>query len=344
MAEHDPPYWHGHFCVHWVDSTADAPPADDQDADGVPDYVETTASSSSRPMSTRTSSSAGARPGPHGARGCPASAAFCMNRTEVYSRTSAAARCTAMPRLIPGSAPSSSRRSWCWTTTSRRASSGSTAGNSLPPLQVTAAHEYNHVLQFAYDIAQDTWMFEATATWMEDEVFTEVDDYRQYLEIWANFTDAAMTAPSRAAVRSARSVRSERLEPLLDARFGPDVLRNAWELSRTTTTKSFAPAAYDGSAARPRVELQEAFAQVTLTRRSGVSSNSPFEEGSAFPAWAAPQRLAPARVSLGSRTCSTTPATSRQHVAHDRRLAPEAVSRCRAAAPRWPSWGATVMR
>jgi hypothetical protein len=31
------------------------------------------------------------------------------------------------------------------------------------PLSVTAAHEYNHVLQNAYDYLEDPWMFEATA-------------------------------------------------------------------------------------------------------------------------------------------------------------------------------------
>ena len=36
---------------------------------------------------------------------------------------------------------------------------------------VTAAHEYNHVLQYGYDACQDTWMFESTATWAEDKVF-----------------------------------------------------------------------------------------------------------------------------------------------------------------------------
>ena len=41
----------------------------------------------------------------------------------------------------------------------------------LAPMQVTAAHEYNHVLQYGYDALQDTWMFESTATWAEDKVF-----------------------------------------------------------------------------------------------------------------------------------------------------------------------------
>ena len=51
----------------------------------------------------------------------------------------------------------------------------------LQNLQVTAAHEYYHATQFAYDIADDGWFLEATATWAEDELFDAVNDNVQYL-------------------------------------------------------------------------------------------------------------------------------------------------------------------
>src|SRR2546423_13083011 len=63
----------------------------------------------------------------------------------------------------------------------------------LEPMEVTAAHEYNHVLQFGYDVAQDTWMFEATAVWMEDKVYTDVNDYLQYIRPWAKLSFVSMT-------------------------------------------------------------------------------------------------------------------------------------------------------
>ena len=37
------------------------------------------------------------------------------------------------------------------------------------------------MVQYAYDVLQDKWMFESTATWMEEKVFPEVDDYHQYV-------------------------------------------------------------------------------------------------------------------------------------------------------------------
>ncbi len=48
-------------------------------------------------------------------------------------------------------------------------------------MQVTAAHEYYHAVQFAYDILEDGWFMEATATWAEDELYDDVDDNVFYL-------------------------------------------------------------------------------------------------------------------------------------------------------------------
>lgn len=47
--------------------------------------------------------------------------------------------------------------------------------------QVTAAHEYFHAIQFAYDAYEDAWLMEATAAWVEDELYDNVDDNLQYL-------------------------------------------------------------------------------------------------------------------------------------------------------------------
>jgi hypothetical protein len=48
-------------------------------------------------------------------------------------------------------------------------------------LHVTAAHEFFHASQFAYDYLEDAWIMEATATWMEEQVADGVNDNRQYL-------------------------------------------------------------------------------------------------------------------------------------------------------------------
>ena len=67
--------------------------------------------------------------------------------------------------------------------------------------KVTAAHEFNHALHFTYDVTDDFWFLEATATWMEDEVYDDINDNYQYLrssslglpqipaDSWVEFTD-----------------------------------------------------------------------------------------------------------------------------------------------------------
>jgi hypothetical protein len=56
-----------------------------------------------------------------------------------------------------------------------------TGHTSLQDLQVTAAHEYFHAVQFAYDYLEDRWFMEATATWAEDQLYTSINDNVQYL-------------------------------------------------------------------------------------------------------------------------------------------------------------------
>ena len=51
-------------------------------------------------------------------------------------------------------------------------------------IQVTAAHEFFHAIQFGYDGWEKTWLLEATAVWMEDEVYDDVNDYYLYLIDW----------------------------------------------------------------------------------------------------------------------------------------------------------------
>src|SRR5215208_3628080 len=43
VPEHSPPHCTTHFCIHWVDSTSDAPDLTDANGNGVPDYVDTMA-------------------------------------------------------------------------------------------------------------------------------------------------------------------------------------------------------------------------------------------------------------------------------------------------------------
>jgi len=53
--------------------------------------------------------------------------------------------------------------------------------SGIPALEVTAAHEFFHAVQASYDWFEDGWFMESTATWMEDEVYDDVNDNLGYL-------------------------------------------------------------------------------------------------------------------------------------------------------------------
>ena len=52
----------------------------------------------------------------------------------------------------------------------------------LVSLRATAAHEFFHVVQFGYDVDEQSWLLETTATWMEEQVYDSVNDNRNYLD------------------------------------------------------------------------------------------------------------------------------------------------------------------
>ena len=64
----------------------------------------------------------------------------------------------------------------------------------LDDIRVTAAHEFNHAIQFGYAYPEEHWLMEATATWMEDAVYDYVNDNYQYLGYYLNNPDVAMSS------------------------------------------------------------------------------------------------------------------------------------------------------
>jgi len=49
-------------------------------------------------------------------------------------------------------------------------------------MKVTAAHEYHHAIQMGINANADTWYMEATSTWMEEKVYDDINDNRQYIK------------------------------------------------------------------------------------------------------------------------------------------------------------------
>ena len=55
-------------------------------------------------------------------------------------------------------------------------------------LEVTAAHEFHHSSQAAYDFREDWWLLEGTATNMEETVYPDIDDNVNFLTAWSPLT------------------------------------------------------------------------------------------------------------------------------------------------------------
>ncbi len=118
------------------------------------------------------------------------------------------------------------------------------------PASVTFAHEFNHLLQVNYDTFQDTWFLESTATWTEEQVYPDVNDWLGYVNSFAKFPGEPITAANFTADddRSLRIYGSATWNHWLDTGgggFGVKVIRRAWELSATTKPADYALAAYD---------------------------------------------------------------------------------------------------
>jgi len=95
-------------------------------------------------------------------------------------------------------------------------------GTPLSNLQVTIAHEYNHILQFGYDAYQDSWFVEATAVWMEDQVYDGLNDYRRYVRRWVHSGAVPLT------LNSIKEYGSAVWNQWLSHRYGPALIRDAW--------------------------------------------------------------------------------------------------------------------
>src|SRR5215212_1472894 len=227
VAEHNPPLCSAHFCVHWVDSSEDAPVS--------MEYVQTMSAVFENVYNVENNQLGWRAPKSDGSRGCPGSAPDCMNKTDVYITDLGNEGIYGYSAPDPNQGRSLSQQAYLVMDNDYSAQQfPKYGGNSLQPMEVTAAHEYNHVLQFNYDVAQDTWMFEATAVWMEENVYTEVNDYLQYLAPWSQMSFVPITTFNSNRSDDPANVKvygDMTWNRWLEGKFGQDMPRIAWEHS-----------------------------------------------------------------------------------------------------------------
>lgn len=227
-----------HFCIHWVAVGIDAPDLSDVTGDGVPDFVERVAGVAEHVYSIENEKLGWRDPKSDGRKGGG------RGKTDVYLAQIGGA-------LFGYAAPDRGQ---------------ATKGHRLPrhlhgylvldnnydpsefpgttqehDLEVTFAHEYDHILQFAYDAYQDAWFAESSAVWMEDEVYGGINDYLRYVRRWVKRYDTPMTA------NSIKEYGSAVWNKWLAHHYGRAIVRHAWGRAVHTKPGGFSVSSYDSA-------------------------------------------------------------------------------------------------
>lgn len=234
-----------HFCVHFVDISEDAPPPADNDGrsdgDGVPDYVEKVQKTVEQTYKNENGKLGWRKPKPDGNRGG-------NSKVDVYLSQIGNVGLFGYANTDPGQ--SGNRRfSYLVLDNDYKEFAPLTP---LKALQVTVAHEYNHILQFGIDYYEQLWMYEASATWMEEQVYPAVSDWLRYVPAFATAADEPLTRPSAGGGLKIYGDAAFMHFLSKGAGLGASVVRDAWEKSPKVKPKHFAPAALGASIKKHR--------------------------------------------------------------------------------------------
>lgn len=224
--------------MHWVAEGIDAPSLNDSNGDGVPDYVERVETVAEHVHSIENGKLGWREPKSDGRKGGG------KGKTDIYldqiggalfgyaapDRDQATKR-HRLPRRLHGYLVLDNNYS-------RHEFPGTTP---MHDLEVTLAHEYDHILQFGYDAYQDAWFAESSAVWMEDEVYNGINDYLRYVRRWVKRYDTPLTASS------IKEYGSTVWNKWLAHRYGRSIVREAWARAIHTKPGGFSVAAYNSA-------------------------------------------------------------------------------------------------
>lgn len=260
------------ICVHWAAGGKHAPARSDADADGAPDFAEQVLAAGAYTYSIENGLLGWRRAKSDGSKGARAGRGG-EGQVDIYL----AELGTGLFGYAAPEGNSGRSRSGHLVVDNDYTGFG---GDALDLMRVTIAHEYNHILQFAYDVKQDGWMFESTATWVEDLVYPEINDYLNFVGAFAKAPFKPMAETDRKATRLYGSAIWNHW---LATNLGAATIRNAWERSASVRPRDFAVAAYDeaiAAAGGGGFERQfAAFAAATAE----LNSSAAFPDPGAYP-------------------------------------------------------------
>lgn len=156
------------------------------------------------------------------------------------------------------------------------------SNKGLPALRVTLAHEMHHLIQlgsYGYWF-NDVYFYEMTSTWLEDVVYTRVNDYYNYLNRWwSHFRNPQMLLASGAnIIMYSRGIWGQ----FTAKHFGLLTMRRSWE--RIAANRPLA--AIDLALKETGSNLPDAFAEWTAWNHfTGYRADTVkyYPEGAAYP-------------------------------------------------------------
>ncbi len=260
----------GYFKLHYTDTGSDAVPPEDLDTDGIPDYIESCAAYLDTTYTMHTSLGYMDPPLDNGVGGDDRYDVYLKDINDVYGYT--------VPEAM-GPMPWNDYTSYIvmHNTFTDFPPNNDPEGDVAGAAKATAAHEFQHAVQFGYDAGEELWIMESDAVYMEDIVFDLVDDNYNYLWLF-------MTSPQTSLLENTPHVYSCFIwEMYLAARFDTSLMVAMWE---GATAQSAFHAMEDTLWGRYGWTIDSAFAEFTTYNycTSTRADGEHYAEAASYPA------------------------------------------------------------
>ena len=105
--------------------------------------------------------------------------------------------------------------------------------SEIENIQVTASHEFFHAIQFGYNCYEAFWFMEASATWTEDELFNDINDFYRYIPNFFLYPEKAINTET--SFMYGTCILFQYIDEHLGGR---ETIRNTWNFSRDMANPS----------------------------------------------------------------------------------------------------------
>ena len=266
-----------HFLIHFTQTGRDAVTATDDDNTGIPDFVEAVGEAMEFAWQVEIEQLGWARPPSDGGTG--GDARYDVYLEDIFDNGTAGYTDGGYARTMVGDNPFTPAVETDASSSFISLDNDYREDNILPVLdllRVTAAHEFNHAIQYGLDANEPAdWLWEATATWIEDVLYDDINDQDYYL-------DAVFDAPDFCQIAEGRDSTDTEghwygmwiFLRYLSEQHGNEIIRSIWE--NIVTQDGYTAIETSLEVAGSNLdEAMRGFAVALLTRR--------FEEGAQYP-------------------------------------------------------------